>query len=305
MKRLIYLVALILMGTGSVQAQELQARFSIIANKVGTQVDKKIFTTLQGALTNFVNNRKWTGDVFQAQERIKCNFLLTIDEYLGNNIFKATLTVQAARPVYNTSYESPIVNLQDQDVVFKYVEFQPVEFNENRIQGSDALAANITAVLAYYVNLILGMDYDSFAARGGDPFFQKAQYIVNNAPESSQISGWKAFDGLRNRFKLVEGLVDSRYTLMHDAIYAYYRTGLDHFYENETDGRTGILSALTYLNTINTENPNSMIVQVFFQGKSTELIKIFSKAETDMRSRARDYLVRLDLTNANAYKDLR
>jgi hypothetical protein len=305
MNRIFYIIISLLLCAGSLRAQELQARLSIVANKVGTQVDKKIFTTLQGALTNFINNRKWTGDVFQAQERIKCNFLITIDEYVGNNVFKATLTVQAARPVYNTTYESPLINFQDQDVVFKYVEFQPVEFNENRIQGSDALSSNLTAVLAYYVNLIIGLDYDSFAPRGGDPFFQKAQYIVNNAPESSQISGWKAFDGLRNRFKLVEGLVDSRYTLMHDAIYSYYRTGLDHFYENETDGRTGILSALTYMNTVNTENPNSMIIQVFFQGKSTELIRIFSKAETEMRSRARDYLVKLDLTNSNAYKDLR
>src|ERR1700694_3954727 len=304
MKRLFPLFAAGLLLSFAVQAQELQARFSIISNKVSTQEDKKIFQTLQAALTNFVNNRKWTGDVFQPQERIKCNFLLTIEEYLGNNVFKASLTVQAARPVYNTTYESPIINFQDPDIQFKYLEFQPVEFNENRIQGSDAMAANITAVLAYYVNLVLGLDYDSFTARGGDPFFQKAQYIVNNAPEAGQISGWKAFDGLRNRFKLIEGLVDSRYTLMHDAIYAYYRTGLDHFYENETDGRNGILSALTYMNTVNTENPNSMIIQIFFQGKSTELIKVFSKAETDIRTRARDYLVKLDLTNANAYKEL-
>src|SRR5437764_6948729 len=222
-------------------AQELQARIAIVSNKVSTQVDKKVFQTLQTALTNFVNNRKWTGDVFQPQEKIKCTFLITIDEYVGNNVFKSTLTVQAARPVYNTSYESPIINFQDPDFQFKYVEFQPIEFNENRIQGSDAMTANITAVLAYYVNLILGMDYDSFSPRGGDPYFQKVQYIVNNAPESGAITGWKAFDGLRNRFKLIEGLVDSRFALVHDAIYSYYRTGLDQFYENEVNGRTGIL----------------------------------------------------------------
>jgi uncharacterized protein DUF4835 len=304
MKKILFgLLAMVLIQ--GLHSQELQARFTILSNKVSTQVDKKVFNTLQAALSNFVNNRKWTGDVYQAQERIKCNFLLTIDEALGNNIFKATLTVQAARPVYNTSYESPIVNFQDQEVQFKYVEFQPIEFNENRIQGSDALTANITAILAYYVNLIIGLDYDSFSPRGGDPYFQKAQYIVNNAPESGQITGWKAFDGLRNRFKLVEGFVDSRFTLMHDAIYAYYRGGMDHFYDNEADGRNGILNALNYLNTVNTENPNSMAIQFFFQGKSSELLKIFSKAETETRSRARDYLVKLDLTNASAYKDLK
>ena len=183
-----------------VSAQELQARLSIVSNKVSTQVDKKIFQTLQTALTNFLNNRKWTNDAYQPQEKIKCNFLLTIDEYSGNNSFKGTLSVQAARPVYNTSYESPIINFQDPLVQFKYVEFQPIEFNENRIQGNDPSAANLPAILAYYVNIILGMDYDSFSPRGGDPYFQKAQYSVHNAAEGGDISGWKAFEGLRTRF---------------------------------------------------------------------------------------------------------
>lgn len=290
----------------SLQSQELQARVSVVANQVSTQIDKKIFQTLQTALNNFVNNRKWTADNFQTQEKIKCNFLLNIEEHKGNNVFKATLTVQAARPAYNTSYESPIINFQDGDVQFKYVEFQPMDFNENRIQGSDPLAANLTAVFAFYTNLILGLDYDSFSPRGGDPYFQKAQYIVNNAPESGKdIIGWKAFDGLRNRFRLIQGLTDSRFSLMHDAIYAYYRSGLDKFYENERDGRNGILNALNYMNTINSENPGSMIIQFFFQGKSTELVKIFTKADTETKTRARDFLMRLDLTNANAYKELR
>lgn len=298
-----FIIAVLLLQFSS--AQELQAKFSIVSNKVSTQVDKKIFQTLQASLTNFLNNRKWTNDNYQPQEKIKCNFLLTIDDYSGDNVFKATLTVQAARPVYNTSYESPIINFQDPSIAFKYVEFQPIEFNENRIQGSDPLAANLTAVLAYYVNIILGMDYDSFSPRGGDPYFQKAQFIVNNAPEGSDIVGWKAFEGLRNRFKLVQGFTDSRFNLVHDAIYAYYRNGFDKFYENETDGRNGILGALSYLNTINTENPGSMVLQFFFLGKSNELVKIFSKAEPEMRNRARDFLVKLDLTNASAYKELK
>src|SRR5689334_10716515 len=117
-------------------AQELQARFNIVSGKVSTQVDKKVFQTLQTALSNFLNNSKWTNDTYQPQEKIKCNFLLTIDEYSGDNLYKASLTVQAARPVYNTTYESPIINFQDPDFQFKYVEFQPIEFNENRVQGS-------------------------------------------------------------------------------------------------------------------------------------------------------------------------
>jgi hypothetical protein len=286
-------------------AQELQARFSVLANRVSTQVDKKTFQTLQTALTNFINNRKWTTDSYQQQEKIKCNFLLTIDQDMGQNIFKATLTVQAARPVYNSTYESPIINFQDADVVFKYIEFQPVEFNENRVQGNDPLSGNLTAIVAYYINIILGMDYDSFAPKGGDPYFQKAQYIVNNSPESSQITGWKAFDGLRNRFKLAEGLVDNRYNLVHDAVYSYYRNGLDQFYDNETTGRTGLLKAISYLNTINTENPGSMVIQFFFQGKSNELVKAFSKGEQKVKVQAREILTRLDLSNSNAYKELK
>jgi hypothetical protein len=128
---------------------------------------------------------------------------------------------------------------------------------------------------------------------------------VNNAPESSQITGWKAFDGLRNRFKLAEGLVDNRYNLVHDAVYSYYRNGLDQFYDNETTGRTGLLKAISYLNTINTENPGSMVIQFFFQGKSNELVKAFSKGEQKVKVQAREILTRLDLSNSNAYKELK
>ena len=304
MRKLLYFFIAILL-TQSAEAQELQAKLSVLANRVSTQVDKKTFQTLQTALTNFINNRKWTTDAYQPQEKIKCNFLLTIDQDMGSNVYKASLTVQAARPVYNSTYESPIINFQDADVLFKYIEFQPIEFNENRVQGNDPLAANITAVLAYYINIILGMDYDSFAPKGGDPYFQKARYIVNNAPESAQITGWKAFDGLRNRFKLIEGLTDNRFNLVHDAIYAYYRNGLDQFQENDGAGQTGMLKALNYLNTINTENPGSMVLQFFFQGKSNELVKAFSKADQKVKVQARELLSRLDITNANAYKELK
>lgn len=304
MKRIVIGIVLLL-ALQKGDAQELQARFTVMANRVSTQVDKKVFQTLQTALTNFVNNRKWTGDAFQPQEKIRCNFLLNIDQELGNNLYKATLTVQSARPAFNTTYESPLINFQDNEVTFRYVEFQPVEFNENRVQGSDPVVANLTAVVAYYVNLILGMDYATFALRGGDPFFQKAQNIVNNAPEGGQISGWKPFDGLRNRYKLVEGFVDNRFALVHDALYAYYRTGLDHFSEKEKEARQGVLSALNYLNTVNQENPSSMVIQFFLQGKSNELIRIFSKADPEVKTQARNLLSRLDLTNANAYKELK
>lgn len=304
-KKLILLSVLVLFACRS-EAQELQARFTVLAQRVSNKVDKKVFQTLQTALTNFLNNRKWTNDGFQNNEKIQCNFLLNIDQDLDNNIFKGKLTIQAARPVFNSSYDSPIINFIDDDVAFRYVEFQPVEFNENRVQGNDPMVANLTAIIAFYVNIILGFDYDSFSPRGGDIYFQRAWNIVNNAPEKGKdIEGWKSFESLRNRYWLAENMNNSRFALIHDAIYAYYRTGMDLFYENEEAGRNGILNCLNFLNTINSGNPNSMILQFFFQGKGTELMKVFSKASDEIRTRAREFLTRLDITNGALYKDLK
>ena len=305
MRKKILICLAFVVFTFTAQGQEIQARVSVIVSKVSSQVDKKIFLTLQTALTNFLNSRRWTNDVFQPGEKIQCNFLLTIDEDKGNNVFKGKLTVQAARPVYNTTYDSPIMNFLDDNVTFRYVEFQPIEFNENRVQGNDPLVANITAVLAFYVNMILGLDYNSFSLRGGDAYFQKAWNIVNNAPENSDIGGWKSYESLRNRYWLAENFNNNRFALIHDALYSYYRSGLDIFYENEDAGRTGILNCLNFLNTINNENPNSMALQFFFQGKSNEFVKVFSKANAEHKSQARDLLTKLDITNANAYKELK
>jgi hypothetical protein len=158
------------------------------------------------------------------------------------------------------------------------------------------------ATLAYYVYLILGMDGDSFSLRGGDTYFQKAQNIVSNAPEGRDISGWKAFDGLRSRYWLMENFTNNRYTQVHDAIYSYYRLGMDFMYENETEARNAVMNTLSLMNTINNDIPNSMIVQFFFQGKSSELIRVFKKATPDDKQRAREILQKVDVSNANTYK---
>jgi len=286
---------------GFVQGQEIQARLSVITSKVSTQIDNKIFQTLQTGLTNFLNTRKWTTDVFQPSEKIQCSFLLTIEQDMGNNIFKGKMTVQAARPAYSTTYDSPLMNFQDDNLVFKYQEFQPIEFNENRVQGNDPLVGNLTATLAFYVNMILGFDYDSYSLRGGDMYFQKAWNIVNNAPDSRDITGWKSFESLRNRYWLAENMNNNRFALIHDAIYSYYRSGIDVFFENEDAGRSGIINCLNFLNSINSENPNSMIMQFFFQGKANELVKIFSKANAEQKGRAKELLTRLDITNTSLY----
>ncbi|MEO6251870.1 MAG: DUF4835 family protein [Ferruginibacter sp.] len=284
-------------------AQELRANITVVSNQVGSNVNQNVFRTLQTALNTFINTRKWTADTYQPNERIECNFLLNLQPTGDLNVYNASLIIQAARPVYNTSYLSPIINFKDDNVIFKYVEFQQLEFNENRVSGSDALVSNLTAIIAYYANMILAFDYASFSARGGDPYFQKAQNIVNNAPDGRGVSGWKAFDGVRNRYWLVENMLNSRYTIMHDIYYNYYRLGLDKLYEDENMARMEVMNVLNLLNNFNTDNPNKMISQFFFQGKSTELIKIFSKAPPQDKIRASELLQRMDITNAAKYKD--
>jgi hypothetical protein len=293
---------MVCLSFGVAGAQELNARISINASRVNSQTDRKIFQTLQTGLTNFLNNRKWTSETFKTNEKIVCNFLINITEALPGNVYKATLTVQAARPVYNTTYETPLINFQDEAYTFKYVEYQPLEFNENRVSGSDPLVSNLTATLAYYAYMILGLDYNSFSLRGGDPFFQKAQQIVNNAPEGRDIAGWKAFDGLRNRYWLMENLTNNRYAIVHDAFYSYYRLGMDLLYENESAGRTAILNTIGQFNTVNNDIPNTMIVQFFFQGKANELIRIFKKGSPEEKQKAQEMLAKLDISNSNRYR---
>lgn len=284
-------------------AQELKANVTVVSNQVGNNVNQNVFRTLQTAINTFMNTRKWTTDNFGQNERIECNFLLNLQSTGELNVYNASITVQAARPVFNTSYLSPIINFKDDNIIFKYIEFQQLEFNDNRVSGSDALISNLTAILAYYANMVIAFDYASFSLRGGDLYFQKAQNIVNNAPDGRGISGWKAFDGVRNRYWLVENMTNSRYTIMHDIYYNYYRLGMDKLYEDENAARAEIMNVLNLLNNFITDNPNKMISQFFFQGKSNELIKVFAKAPPQDKLRASEILQRLDITNAGKYKD--
>jgi hypothetical protein len=282
--------------------QELLAKVTVIASRVNTTVDKRIFITLQTQLNNLMNTRKWTNDVFQQNEKLECSFILNIESIVEPNVYKATLTVQAARPVYNSSYQCALVNFLDAEVTFKYQEFQPVEFNESRIQGNDPVAANLTAIFAYYAYMIIGLDYDSFSPKGGEAFFRKAQNIINNAPEGKGLSGWRVFDGLRNRYWLNENLINNRYNIVHDVIYSYYRAGMDKWYENEEEARKNVMQSLIQLQAFNKENANTMILQFFMQGKMQELIALFKKGTPEERSRAIQILSELDVINGPAYK---
>jgi hypothetical protein len=285
------------------KAQELQARVTVLSNRVATTVDRKIFTTLQTQLTNLLNNRKWTSDLYRPHEKIECSFILNIESIVETNVYKATLSIQAARPVYGSSYKASMVNFQDPDVTFKYQEFQPLEFNEARVQGTDAGTANLPAIFAYYAYMMIGLDYDSFALKGGESYFRKALNIVNNAPEGKGVQGWKMFDGLRNRFWLVENVTNNRNNLIHDVFYGYYRNGLDHLMDNEEQAHTAVLAALIQLQTFAQENQNSMIQQFFLQSKFAELSGIFKKAKAEDKQKALELLTVLDAANAPKYKE--
>lgn len=283
-------------------AQELNANITIVSSQVGNNVNQNVFRTLQTSLNNFVNNRKWGPDTYTQNEKIQCSFLINLQPSGELNVYNASLTIQAARPVFNSSYLSPIINFQDENVSFKYVEFQMLEFNDNRVTGTDAMVSNLTAIISYYAYMILGFDYDSYSPKGGEIFFQKAQNVVNNAPDGRGISGWRAFDGVRNRYWLVENMLNSRYTIMHDVYYNYYRSAMDKLYEDENAARAEMLNVLNLLNNFNTDNPNKMINQFFFQGKASEFIKIFSKAPQQDKARASELLQKMDITNAALYK---
>ncbi len=302
MAKLICALAFCLIFSLPGRSQELKANVTVLANQIKANVDKTIFRTLQTALYDFLNGRKWTNETFSANEKIECNFLLNISGSGDNNTFTASLTVQAGRPVFNSSYKSPLLNYLDGDVSFKYVQFQALDFNDNRVQGSDPQASNITAIFAYYVYTILGLNFDTFGQRGGDPYYQKALNIVNNAPEGSGVSGWKAFDGVRNRYWLMENLTNSKYNPLHDALYNYYRLGLDQMYDHQNDGRAAAINALIALNNINTEFPNIMFMNFFFLGRANEMSSMFKKGTPEEKSRALDLLSKLDVSNLNRYK---
>ncbi len=297
----VFLYLLCLCWIKPAAAQELNAKVNVVYAQIGSSVDKKVFQTLQSGLLSFLNKRKWTSDPYDVNEKIDCSFLLNLQSVVEPNVYKATLTIQAARPIFNSNYLSPLINFIDNDIVFRYVEFQPLEFNENRIAGTEPLAANLTAILAFYVDILLGMDYDSFSPRGGDSYFQKANQIVGAAPEGRSITGWKPFDGQRNRYWLAENLQNARYALAHDAVYTYYRKGMDMLMENESDAREQVINAISMLNTVYAETPNLMFMSFFFQGKSNEIIQLFKKANGQDKARIIDMCGRLDIANASKY----
>ena len=284
-------------------AQELAATVNVQTNKIENQIDTKIFTQFQKQIKDFINQRKWTTDAFAIEEKIDCSFYITIESIASPGVYEAKLSVVANRPVYNASYTTPLLNMQDANFTFKYQLAQPMEFNENRVQGADPLEANLTAVIAYYINIIIGLDYDSFAPKAGLPYFNKALNIVYNAPEGSGITGWKSYDGQRNRYIFVDNLTKSGFDKLHELIYSYNREGLDQMADKPEIARAAILNALMGMQELNETNVNSMVVPILMQGKFTEIVGIFGTADKAMKKQLLNTLSSIDIANINRYKE--
>lgn len=252
---------------------------------------------MQRDMYEFMNNKRWSGNIFAYDERIECSIQITLNEQFGSDQFRGSLQIRLSRPVYNSSYNTILLNLKDNDVDFVYREFEPLEFNES---GQNTSLVNL---LAFYANIILGFDYDSFSRMGGNEFFSKAENIVaqcQNMPEA----GWKSFESRRNRYWLINNLQDRSYAPVRECIYKYHRTGLDAMAENATDGRMEILAALELLQRAHRTKPNSYILQAFFDAKSDEIVNIFKSAFTDERKRVYNIVSEVNPANNSKYNAL-
>lgn len=266
-----------------VRAQELNAKITINSDKIQGS-SKQVFTTLQNALTEFVNNKKWTDATFAVNERIECSMNIIINERPTDDSFTAEIQVQARRPVYNSSYTTTLFNFRDTEFNFDYVEFEQLEYTENTLES------NLTATIVYYIYVILGFDFDSFSPLGGTAFFQQAQQIVNMAQSQSSWNGWKPFGSQRNRHALATALTESAGEGFRNFWYTYHRKGLDEMAANADRGRTTIIEALPALKELKSNRPSSVLLSVFSDAKLDELVAIYSKATTQEKQEGYKYL---------------
>jgi len=274
-------------------SQELNCKIQVLSQSIqGT--DKRVFVTLQTAIYEFMNNKKWSNDAVKNNERIDCSILINVTALNAVDDFVATFQVQVRRPVFNSSYNSVLLNYNDNECRFKYLENQALEFTEN------VHLSNLTSILAYYAYIIIGLDYDTFALNGGTPYFQKSLAIVNNAQSGNDI-GWKASENKKNRYWFVNNIVDASFIPIRECLYKYHRLGLDLMAEDKETGRFAIIESLEKLKEIHQIKPLSYNLQVFFNAKSDEIINIFAGAFPDEKARILNLVNEIDPTNSNKY----
>jgi hypothetical protein len=284
------------LGSFVASAQELNCTVNVITAQVEGS-EKKIFNTLQTAVTEFMNNTTWTSDKFTNQERIECSMQITVSERTSSDDFKASIQVIVRRPVYKTSYYSPLLSYNDENFSFKYIEFQPIEYNET---GNNP---NLSAVLAYYAYIIIGIDYDSFSLMGGTPYFQKAQQVVSRM-QNSPDKGWRSFETTKNRYWLAESFNNPIFRPLREFLYTYHIQGLDIMTDKKDDAINNIAGAIDGLEKVHDEIPSSFLMQTIFYAKSDEVVNIFKGAFPEVKTRMINVLSEIDPSNLGKYQTI-
>ena len=286
----------LVLGVSGLKAQELKCNISVTSQKIqGT--NRELFSNMQRDLYEFLNNKHWSEHVFAYDERIECSLQLVLNEQIGSDQFKGTLQVRVSRPVYNSSYSTTLLTFRDNDIDFSYREFEPLVYNEG---GQNS---NLVNLMAFYANVIIGLDYDSFALMGGNEFFSRAENIVAQC-QNTREAGWKSFESHRNRYWLINNLQDRSYAIVRECIYRYHRLGLDVMAGNVNDGRLAITEALELVRRAHRAKPNSYLIQVFFDAKAEEIVNIFKPAFTDERKRIYNIVSELNPANSSKYNAL-
>lgn len=295
MKKILSIVFIIL-GAQSF-AQELNFKVEVDASRV-QRTDVQIFKDLETSIIQFLNTRKWTEDNYNFNERIQCNIYIQVTS-LNSSTFQAEVRIQSSRPVYGTSYNSVVFNHQDNDWLFEFAQFQPMEFQDG------ASLQSLTTLLGFYVYMIIGYDYDTFSPLGGSEYFKKAM-ALRDAAMARNEPGWGPMDGrgLRNRYYLVDNLNDDRFVALRRAMYQYHMNGMDKMAKDIEASRKEILGALEELKKVFDVLPNAMALRIFFNAKREELINIFSKAQPGMKNRAVELLTSMDVSNRDQYQQI-
>lgn len=289
-------VLLLVIFSFGVKAQEFRCMVQVVSPSIqGT--NRGVFETLQKSIMEFMNSQRWTEHKYKPEERIECNILINIREQIGADEFKGTIQIQARRPVYNSSYSTTIFNYLDQSLHFRYIEFETLIFNPTNIES------NLVGMLAYYAYVILGYDYDSFSARGGTPHFQKAEQIVN-VMQNARESGWRSFESTRNRYWLVENMLNEYHVPLRNCFYQYHRRGLDLMAGKPEEGRTNIASSLELLQRVYRQRPNSFALGLFFDAKTEELVNVFSNSPSMEKGKVVNILTEVDPANSEKYRKM-
>ncbi len=285
-------------------AQELRCNVKInassnqIDSKVGAVNDTQLFTEMQRAMTQFMNNTRWTGDSFKEAERINCNIVITITAIPAVGQYEGQAVVQSSRPVYGTDYESVVLSFIERSFRFTYNPGEQMNFNEA------SYTSNLTSILAFYANIIIGLDYDTFTKLGGTSYLQKAATIASTASQESNDDAWKPNSDTRSRYWLSENLNSPQMQMFREGLHTYYRQAIDTYTANGDQARAQILTFLTNVKQVNQVRPNSVWTNTFFDTKATELINIFSDGNPQDKVKAYNLLVELDPTKADRYRKL-